>query len=292
MAPTFRLLVDRDLPALEAFLLEHTDSSMFLRSNLKRAGLKFRGRPFEATWAGAFEGQRLVAVAAHAWNGNLILQAPAHAAPLCATALRESRRALAGMVGPWAQLQTARIGLGLQAEPTTLADAELLFTLSLNALNPPKELSDGVVRCRLALAQDLERCAQWRLEYSIEALAQKDSRALREDTKDAVINLITARELYVLEANGAVVACSAFNAALPDCVQVGGVFTPPALRGRGYARAVVAGSLLHRKGQGVGRASLFTNGDNEPAQRAYQSLGFQHAGSYGLLFFARTVRVP
>ena len=50
---------------------------------------------------------------------------------------------------------------------------------------------------------------------------------------------------WVLDVDGKAVARSIGSPPrLPDAVQIGGVYTPPQLRGRGYARAVVAGSLL------------------------------------------------
>jgi predicted GNAT family acetyltransferase len=92
---------------------------------------------------------------------------------------------------------------------------------------------------------------------------------------------------WVLETGGEVVAYSAFNARLPDCVQVGGVWTPPAWRGRGFARAVVAGSLLEARVGGARRSILFTENDNEPAQAAYRALGYERVGDYGLVLFAQ-----
>src|SRR5438552_10624203 len=79
---------------------------------------------------------------------------------------------------------------------------------------------------------------------------------------------------------------SVFNAMLPDIVQIGGVWTPPEFRGRGYARAVVAGSLLAARKQGVARAVLFADPANERARRAYQFLGFRIVGDYGLVLLA------
>jgi predicted GNAT family acetyltransferase len=73
---------------------------------------------------------------------------------------------------------------------------------------------------------------------------------------------------------------------LPDCVQVGGVYTPPELRGRGYARAVVAASLLAARDAGVERSILFTGQDNDFARRAYLALGYEVVGEYGIAFFA------
>jgi predicted GNAT family acetyltransferase len=60
---------------------------------------------------------------------------------------------------------------------------------------------------------------------------------------------------------------------LPDVVQVGGVYTPPALRGKGHARLALALHLAEARGKGVGRAILYAF--SEPAARAYRAIGFQ-----------------
>jgi ribosomal protein S18 acetylase RimI-like enzyme len=70
-----------------------------------------------------------------------------------------------------------------------------------------------------------------------------------------------------------------------EAVQIGGVYTPPALRGQGYARAVVAASLLAARSQGAHLATLFTGVQNLAAQRAYEALGFQVVGDYRLVTF-------
>ena len=79
---------------------------------------------------------------------------------------------------------------------------------------------------------------------------------------------------------------SVFNAMLADVVQIGGVWTPREFRGRGYARSVVAGSLLAARKQGVSRAVLFADPTNEAARRAYLFLGFRIVGDYGLVLLA------
>jgi predicted GNAT family acetyltransferase len=85
-----------------------------------------------------------------------------------------------------------------------------------------------------------------------------------------------------------IVAYAAFNAALPEIVQLGGVWTPPERRGRGYGRAVVAGALLAARDGGAQRAVLFTGDDNVAAKRAYAALGFRRVGDWGLVLFAET----
>jgi predicted GNAT family acetyltransferase len=65
----------------------------------------------------------------------------------------------------------------------------------------------------------------------------------------------------------------------------GGVYTPPKLRGRGYGRAVVAGSLCDARKQGSRRSVLFTRGTNVAAQRAYRALGYEVLGDFALVLF-------
>jgi predicted GNAT family acetyltransferase len=75
---------------------------------------------------------------------------------------------------------------------------------------------------------------------------------------------------------------------LPDIVQLGGIYTPPRLRGRGYARAAVAASLLEARRRGAERAVLFTATPN--AERCYAAVGFRRVGDYALVLFADSRR--
>src|SRR5439155_27320443 len=63
--PDLRTLQPGDEAALDAFLARHAESSMFLRSNARAAGLVDRGEPLQATYVAAIEGGAIVAVVAH-----------------------------------------------------------------------------------------------------------------------------------------------------------------------------------------------------------------------------------
>ena len=78
---------------------------------------------------------------------------------------------------------------------------------------------------------------------------------------------------------------SGYNAKIAEAVQIGGVFTPPELRSKGYARALVAASLEAAHESGIGTGLLFTARDNIPAQRAYTALGFREIGDYRICAF-------
>jgi hypothetical protein len=69
-----RVLLDADADAMRAFLAPRAATSMFLLSNSLAAGLVDHGQLLQATYASAFDAGELVGVAAHCWNGMLLVQ--------------------------------------------------------------------------------------------------------------------------------------------------------------------------------------------------------------------------
>jgi predicted GNAT family acetyltransferase len=281
-----RILGAGDEERLDRFLTQHADSSLFLRSNLKVAGLVDRGKPLQGTYAAAVRHGEIVAVVSHFWNENLILQAPELAIELAMAAAKASRRRIGGLIGPHDQVTTARRGLGLMGRATHFAEREVLYALPLARLSPPAPLLDGRVSCRNGTSDDCALLTDWRALYGTETSGEVETPTVRRRNRDTIERYIANAEQWVLEAEGVPVAASTFNARLADTVQIGGVWTPPALRGRGYARAVVGGSLLAAQRTGTSRAVLFTPENNRPAQRAYESLGFRPIGEYTITIFA------
>jgi ribosomal protein S18 acetylase RimI-like enzyme len=275
---SLRLLRPGDEPALVAFLAGHRDQTMFLRANLGAAGLVDEGRYQQGTYAGAFDDGALSGVAAVFWNGMLCVCARDPAA-VARAAVAAAPRPLTGLAGAWAEVVAARAALGLDDRPAGLCSKEDLYAL---------DLADLVVPARLAYRRsaeaDLPLLGAWRRAYGVEAL--HDDPAAAPDGIEAVRAHHERGCLWVATDGGRPVAMSMFNARTAGDVQVGGVYTPPELRGRGHARAAVAGSLLEARAGGATRAILFTGDDNAAAAAAYRALGFRIVGDYGLVLFA------
>ncbi len=286
--PELRLLRPGDEAALDTFLARHPDTSMFLRSNARSAGLTDRGQPMQATYVAVLDGERIRGVAAHCWNGMVLVQAPdaADAAAVARDAVRRSRRTVTGFSGPWSQVVAARAALGLGAAPTTKDSRDELYVLDLTRLVVPQELASGTLRCRHPTESELELLVDWRVRFAVEALGATDGPDLRQASTDDVRLQHERGTDWLLLAGAAPVSYSVFNAMLPDIVQIGGVWTAPEFRGRGYTRSVVAGSLLSARKQGIERAVLFADPTNEAARRAYLFLGFRITGDYGLVLLA------
>lgn len=272
-----------DEQQLETFLVRHADFSMFLRANSRAAGLVYRGQPLQAEYVAAFDGDQIVAVAAHCWNGMVLVQAPVDIAAVARAAVAQSGRPVAGLSGPAEQVGAARTALGLDDRPAPKFGREELFALDLADLVVPQPLADGRWICRHPRSDELEFLVDWRVDFAREALQFPDSPTLRGECERELALVYERGSNWVLE-DGGLVSYSAFNARLPDIVQIGGVWTPRELRGRGYGRAVVAGSLVEVRELGVRRAVLFA--EREDAKRAYTSIGFRVVGEYGLILFS------
>ena len=278
-----RILQPGDEVALEAFLLPRVESSMFLIGNLRAAGLVDVGKLFEGTYAAAFAHGKIVGVVAHYWNGNLVLQAPTEVAALCLVVVGASGRRIQGLIGPQDQVGAAREALHLEEAAIQMDETEKLYSLALENLVVPEGLRSGRWRARRLEAGDLDLLTAWRVGFSVEALGDQESPRLRKQCRASAERSLGRGWTWLLEDGGEPVATSSFNATINEAVQVGGVWTPPHLRNRGYGRAAVAASLLEVRAEGVTTSILFTGEGNVAAQRAYLALGFQQIGGYRLL---------
>jgi GNAT superfamily N-acetyltransferase len=276
-----RILDDSDQPKLEAFLIGHRDTSMFLRANALRVGLVYRGAPLQALYTGAFEGERVIGVVAHGWNGMVLLQCPGEIDELARRCIAWSGRKVMGFLGPADQVRRARIALELANAPTQMDEEEWLYALDLADLEIPAALQKGEIVCRAPLPEDRDLLCRWRSAYDMETLGSTDSEETRIRAAAALDRQIAEGNAWVAVRNGQPVSLSAFNATLPDIVQLGGIYTPPEHRGRGYAKASVAASLIAARQRGASRAVLFTS--NPSAARSYEAVGFRCLGDCGLI---------
>lgn len=287
---TIKILQPGDESTLEDFLLPRLDFSMFLIGNMRAAGLTDTGQIYTGTYAAAFEAGKITGVVAHYWNQNLLFQAPQkHLNALWRAAIKASQRPIKGLVGPVDQVRYVQQSLNIDEANIQLGETEKLYSLRLADFSVPNALSSGQVQGRRIEPHDLERVTAWRVGYCLETLEEKDSPQLRDDCRAAIKRSIKEQNTWILEAQNKPVACSSFNTRLKEAVQIGGVWTPPELRRRGYGRCAVAASLLDARAEGVEKAILFTPQSNIAAQKAYTALGFQYIGDYCIVLLHNPV---
>jgi predicted GNAT family acetyltransferase len=255
-----------------------------LLSNIQRAGLVYAGKRYQATYAARLdESGRMTALAAHSWAGWLALQGEAGIEAAALLAMRSSARAVIGLLGPWAAVSRVRDALG---RPAAQQLKDVLFGLQLAELQVPALLQQSDVRVRTSTPDEArEVLAPWGVEYEIEVMNAERGPELEQRVRERLVAAATDGLVWLLEVGGRMVSMSAINGVAHGIVQVGGVYTPPRWRGRGYARAVVAGLLLNARAVGASRSILFTGATDLAAQRAYRALGYVEVGDYGVLIF-------
>ena len=269
-----------DEGAIDAFLKPHSASSMFLRSNLAQFGLGLgpdRSDDPRATTFWLAKNGAMRAVFGLSNAGFVMGQAPDND-PDDWIAFRDALKGatVAGITGATPQIKTAMEVLGLQNAPYSVMRDEPHYRLDLHNLEDPASNA----RLRPAKPDDLDLLVDWIIDYDTSVLGSPlndVTRARASANAQAHMNSDSHR---ILEVDGMPVAKTAFNASLPDMVQIGGVYTPPEHRSKGYARTAVALHLLEARERGVKTAILFASG--KPACRAYEAIGFQRIGTYTL----------
>lgn len=264
-----------DAPAIDAFLTGHAESSMFLRASLHRFGPEGGGSDRAMKlWVDA-DGP-VTGVIGHAPSGYVSVQMPQGVPEAVRRAF--AGKQILGVNGPVVQAAEVARLLGLSATP----HAEPLYRLSLDELAVP----DGPGRLRAVTMADFDRLAPWRQAYRREIDGFETG---LEEVRDWFEAWVGDDRLRVLEEAGTPLAITGFNAVLPDTVQVGAVYTPPALRGRGHARRAVALHLAEARRNGVELAILFAA--SPAASRAYEAIGFIRVGSFGMLQLEHPQRI-
>lgn len=287
-----KALDNSDRAAMAGFLAGHAESSMFLLGNARAQGLVYSGRPQSAEYWGAFDGSgRMQGVLAHCWNGNVLLQAPEPAAlaRILDGFAAAASRPVAGALGDVDQVQALidRLGAG---EPDFAVNArEDLYALPLDALTWPGR--ETAARLRVALAREAGRAllTDWIRAFEIEGLGAAEGPALEATVTERVDGFMTREDIWVLYDGSEPVCLSGFNATLPEMVQIGPVWTPPAQRNRGHARYLLAATLAAARDQGVERAILFTQ--SAAAAKAYEAVGFRKIGTYRIALLRDPVPV-
>ncbi|PKR56795.1 GNAT family N-acetyltransferase [Thalassospira lohafexi] len=289
----YRKLHDADFDAANAFLANHAATSMVLRGNLRTAGIERRRHPLSGTYFGEVsEAGHVSAIVSQFGNGNVFVQAGEKATiphALTKAFRSEIPHPVAGIFGDADQAADMIDQLGLGDANFAINASDVLYALDLADLIVPVNVrADGF---QMVDAEKLDRSTllRWLRAYEIEALGAQDTPLLDSKIASRLVHALDARTMWGLIVDGKPVSLSGFNAQLPEMVQVGPVWTPVEQRSNGYARILVAKTLLAARSNGVKHAILST--DSEAAAKAYEALGFAKIGRYRLALLGCPVKI-
>ena len=263
---------DKDRADIEAFLNTHATTSMFPLANLARHGMN-GGHPRACTFY-IRRDPHITDVLTVSDEGALFPQCPNGFDDVADIFNGQTVKAILGTASQVAALRKT-LGLTHKAQLDTVEPAYKL------------DLADLIVPQTTLTLHPLEKVpfdtlVQWRAAYNVESLGVPADKAVHNAANDITYYIESASHRSVWDGDTPV-AMTGFNAALPDIVQIGGVYTPPDLRSRGYARTAVARHLAQVAKDGVTQAVLFAA--NPAAERAYRAIGFTPNGQFTIAFY-------
>lgn len=270
-----------DLPGIAAFWQARAETAMFPLNNLRRYGLAGEHPLSLRIWLQRDEG-RITDVLALTRSGMVM---PCFTTAAGEAAFRVLRGLeVIGIIGPQVAARGVEAAAGLIAAPRELDHDEPHFRLDLADMHLP----DGPGEL-FSLDRSPEALIKtWMLDYQLKTL-MADPELAPKRVDDDYARMLSLASHRVLMDGAEPLSMTGFNAALPDIVQIGGVYTPPELRGRGHARRAVALHLTEARAQGVQRATLFSASDR--AARAYTAIGFERFGTWTTVLFQGAQRV-
>ncbi len=165
---------------------------------------------------------------------------------------------------PLAEAIAARTG-----RRTHVSMAERIYRLT--KVIPPRHASG---RMRTATLEDREVVVAWLRAFGLEALPEEDQRDV-EDVADRWLRGETVRTLYLWEDGGCPVSLTGAGGPTPHGIRIGPVYTPPELRGRGYASNLVAACTQAELDKGRMFAFLFTDLANPTSNSVYMKIGYE-----------------
>lgn len=141
---------------------------------------------------------------------------------------------------------------------------------SLREVVPPRPVSGAMRRSR---PDDHALIRDWAEAFTVEAMPDSPARDYDVMARGWITG--TSRTAYLWEDGGRPVSLAGIGGLTPHGIRVGPVYTPPELRGRGYASNVVAGVSQLQLDAGRTFVFLFTDLANPTANKIYQAIGYE-----------------
>jgi predicted GNAT family acetyltransferase len=204
---------------------------------------------------------------------NLVLsRAPRGALAALAETLSRDGEVLPGVVGR-TDAAEAFAELWVSGRPELRAQTLMRQGLyRLRRVIPPSRVPPGGMR--LAAAGDVGLVTEWSGQFSVDAnLPAAEYEAFRQRAAGRVAQ--NAIFLWEERRGGPVVSMAALVGPTKHGVRVGMVYTPAALRRRGYASALVAALSAHALASGRHFCILYTDLANPTSNAIYQQVGYE-----------------
>jgi uncharacterized protein len=206
--------------------------------------------------------------------------------------LVEQRRELESLLRELRPLVHSLMGVGrsvdgieelLPLPPTTRIDY-FLMTLTPRTMLPVMPSLSGRLRVRRADPTDAEALFPLQKGYELEEVVISPNHFSEAQCMRLLRNALRDEMVFVAELEGVPVAKAATNARGFNVDQIGGVYTVPEQRGKGFGKIVVE-ALLRSVFKEKNAACLFVKKRNRPALALYERLGFVPVTDYVISYY-------
>jgi hypothetical protein len=203
---------------------------------------------------------------------NLILARPDSPEALLALADAVVSEELPGVVGATPESEEfARLW-----EERTGASARLGMRQGVYALEAVEPLPTVPGEARVATPADRETVLRWWIAFGEEVLHEggpgRENAAAMVDYR---LDPDTGRGVLLWEHDGEIVSFAGWGGPTPNGARVGPVYTPPELRGRGYATAATAELSRRLLASGRRFCFLYTDLANPTSNAIYERIGYR-----------------
>lgn len=264
-----------------AFLNRHEDAAQFLINNLKEHGPCLTEHHNSGNFKIIRDGDKIKGAFCLTRRGNLIAQTEGNFAEEIIRSCAEEPLELKGFIGDWNSVEPP-LKLYRQQNPNylpTYESKEILYSYPLKS-DDLKLKHD--LRVRFLEDRDFLQWLTFSKAYMTELHLPDE---LTDDQKRSdFLKQIKNQIWWGLFDGETLLSRVALNSKGEKIGQVGGVFTPPQLRQKGFAKAAMFHMLKDcRDLHGHTKNILFTGETDFPAQKLYESMGYQRIGSFALV---------
>ncbi|HUF06893.1 MAG TPA: GNAT family N-acetyltransferase [Candidatus Binatia bacterium] len=214
---------------------------------------------------------RIVAATVRTPPHNQVLswvETPEAVEPLVASLTGEP---LPGVLGPTEPAERfARHWTDATGQPARIELAERIFRLE--RVIPPQRPATG--SWRFGEPRDHELALRWWLAFISEAMPLGPP---PRDPEQVIARWLASPNVWVYfwEDGGEPVSMVGASGETPHGVRIGPVYTPPELRGRGYASALTATASQDQLDRGRDFVFLFTDLANPTSNKIYRAIGYE-----------------
>jgi predicted GNAT family acetyltransferase len=226
---------------------------------------------------------RVTAVALRTHPLNLVLSRPANDAALdmLVDRLLQEGQLLPGVVAALPELETF---VGAWTSENGV-DATRVLRHGIYELREVQPIPAAPGNARLVTPDDADRVIPWIVAFAKEALPEDDDTERQIRFAESRLAATDDAGLWFWEDRGRPVSISGFGGATPNGMRIGPVYTPPELRGRGYATTLVAEQSRWLLGTGRTLCFLYADLDNPTSNALYRRIGYRMNAEAGEVRF-------